>query len=808
MTKGSNVTRRSFLKTAGACAGVAAGSGVLAGAAPLADAASAAQAAGDTREVLCACTGNCDNDMCPVWVTVKDGKAVNIRRFYYDDDRDEIHHQQHNCLRCYDNLERMYSDQRIKTPLRRTGERGSGQFEAISWDEAIKEICDNFKRIADEWGPESIYFFYSSGFNNDKTVQYSRRLCNYMHATANGANLDMNGQFTLPQRVGKTKYVMRGDDYRRMRSAKNVFLWGTNPAESMMVSYHNITKAQENGATIVCIDPIYTLTAQHADKWIPVRPGSDGLLAMAMLQIIMRDGKIDEAYLREKTVAPFLVKASDGHFLRKSDLGQVPAGADDDAILVMEGGATVEADASTAATLEGTFTVEGHEVTTAYSLLRERIDAVDLADVAEKTDVSLDDIEWLAATYADGPSWMQPGFGVDHYANGYTFYEVLIAMAAATGNMTKEGAGITITDSEIDALCFHLENLPLDDDGNDVTEVPGKIYEIWKNKGIPGIYEHPVKALYPIGANIVHNTTERGKTIEMLRDLEFVVTQDFEMTETCMWADIVLPACFHFEREMIGVNGSDYLRYTERAIDPQFESKNDIDIWNLIAEGMGLGEHFGYSLDDLFRIGLDNDEARQFGITLDALKENRVMFANPDPIYKLGEKPFATATGRIEFYQEDLKPQADWHQPDWDWRHETLPYWEPPREAWPENELFKKYPIVFLSPHNRWRVHSMHSHVPTTLEIYPEPVVQMNPDDAASRGIAEGDTVRIFNDRGYVVVKAVMDSGVRPGACVMNHGWDWGQMIEGHYQDLTDNYCKDYACNNNYFDVLCEIEKA
>lgn len=806
------LTRRTFLKASGAVAGAAAIGGLAASyAAPGAGLALAGDGAegGDVKEVLCACTGNCDNDMCPVWVTVKDGKAVNIRRFVYEDDgRDEIHHQQHNCLRCYDNLERMYSSQRIKTPLRRTGERGSGEFEAISWDEAIKEICDNFKRIADEWGPESIYFFYSSGFNNDKTIQYSRRLCNYIGATANGANLDMNGQFTLPQRVGQTKYVMRGDDYRRMRKAKNVFLWGTNPAESMMVSFHNITKARENGGQIICIDPIYTTTASHADRWIPIRPGTDGLLAMGMLQVIMRDGKIDEGYLREKTVAPFLVKRSDGLFLRRSDLGQAEAGSDADAIVVWENSAAVDADGARAAELEGSFEVGGHTVDTAYSLLSERIFEFGLDEIAEKTDIDVETIEWLADTYADGPSWMQPGFGPDHYANSYTFYEVLIAMAAATGNMTKEGAGITITDSEIDALCFHLEELSYNDAGEDVYWAPGKIYDIWRNGGVPGIHEHPVKALYPQGANIVHNTTERQKTIEMLKDLEFVVTQDFEMTETCMWADIVLPACFHFEREMIGVNGSDYLRYAERAVDPQFESKNDIEIWNLIAEGMGVGEHFGYSLEDLFRMGLDNDEAREFGITLEKLKENRVMFANPDPIYMLGEKPFATDTGRIEFYQENIRPQADWEQPDWDWRKETLPYWEPPVEAWPENELYQKYPIVFITPHNRWRVHSMHSHVPTTLEIFPEPVVHVNPEDAAARGIAEGDTVRVFNDRGYVVVKATLDAAARPGCCVLNHGWDWDQMIDGHYQDLTNNYSEDYACNNNYFDVLCEIEKA
>ncbi len=262
---------------------------------------------------------------------MRDGKVVNLRRYDYGDIE-----QQGCCQRCYGNIERMYSDRRILHPMRRVGERGSGEFEVITWDEAIEDICTNLKRVADEYGP-GVRRVHARLGNSMLPDNYYVRLANYIGAARMAAMFDQNGQQAILKRMGNGEgYMPRADDYRRMLDAKYIFIWGTNPSESMSVSYRMFTLARERGAKLICIDPIYNTIAAHSDVWIPIRPGSDGLLAMAMLKIAIRDGHVDEEFLRTRTVAPYLVKDADGMYLRLSDLGRAEAGSEEDAVLVYD----------------------------------------------------------------------------------------------------------------------------------------------------------------------------------------------------------------------------------------------------------------------------------------------------------------------------------------------------------------------------------------------------------------------------------------------------------------------------------------
>lgn len=813
----AHMTRRSFLRTTALLAGGAAVGSQTLGFTSIAEAAESNDAtdgagasaslskeeAAYSNRFLCTCNGNCGADVCPVWVDVEDGNVVNITKYKYEDEDFDA-----NCARCFANIQREYSVTRIQEPLKRVGERGSGEFEVITWDEAIETICTEWKRIIDEWGPESLVFMPGSGAGGT-SKNYYQRLVSYMGGTVLGAMFDQNGQQVVLKRAGAGTTVQRGDDYRHCMEAKNILFWGTNISESYIPIWQYPMRAQENGTKLICIDPVFNTLASHCDEWVPIRPGSDGLLAMGMLQIVLRDQKWDEEFLKHSTVAPLLVKDEDGLYLRLSDLGLAEAESEEDQILVyVDGEGAVPKDRAAEAVLDGKVEIEGIACTTAFTLLKERAESYDLADIAEKTDVPVETIEHLTEVYLDGPSLLWTGFGIDHYGNGYTFYECSFALAMVAGMMGKPGTGYVITDSPVQAQGPATKSIFQPEDAPGYGTFSCSItYDIMQQGGIPGYWEHPIKALYPITGNPIHNNAERGKWQWIYDQLEFVVAADYEMSESCYYADIVLPACFTWEHPNLQVSGSEYLRICEKAIDPLFNSKSDFDIYTLIGRGMGFEDKFTMTEEEMLAASLDNDKCRDWGITWEKLLEEKVMHAFPDEPYRCDVPNLTTKTGLLEFYCENIKPLADEGQ-EWDWRYEALPYWEPPLEAWPENPLFEKYPIVFTTERGKFKVHSQHSHVPMLLELMEEPTVCINPEDAADRGIEDGDYVRMFNDRGTCVAKCAFHAGVRPGMAVMDHGWDWNQFKEGHYSDLTSIENNRYIPNQNYFDQLIQIEKA
>ncbi|MBQ6454056.1 MAG: hypothetical protein IJJ14_06845, partial [Coriobacteriales bacterium] len=179
--------------------------------------------------------------------------------------------------------------------------------------------------------------------------------------------------------------------------------------------------------------------------------------------------------------------------------------------------------------------------------------------------------------------------------------------------------------------------------------------------------------------------------------------------------------------------------------------------------------------------------------------------------YDCANQIFNTATRRLCLYIESPKPRLDWGE-EFDPERFHFAFFEPPHEAWPvsvggyaANPLAQKYPLLFQSSHCRWRTHTTFGNVAWLNELQPEPVISINPDDAAARNIHEGDMVRAFNDRGHVVLRARIDAAMRPGTVNVPHGWQRGQFVEGHYGDLCSEYTEIFDANENYYDCLCEV---
>lgn len=138
---------------------------------------------------------------------------------------------------------------------------------------------------------------------------------------------------------------------------------------------------------------------------------------------------------------------------------------------------------------------------------------------------------------------------------------------------------------------------------------------------------------------------------------------------------------------------------------------------------------------------------------------------------------------------------------------DRLPYWEKPNEAWHDLPVRSKYPFTIISDHSRYRTHTQWWDVPALLELDPEPFVKINAQDAAKYGIKTGDKVKIFNDRGYVVMKAHLNNGVQPGVLTAPKGWEKQQYIDGHFSDLTSRVVNKICANSAFFDVAVAIEK-
>lgn len=290
------------------------------------------------------------------------------------------------------------------------------------------------------------------------------------------------------------------------------------------------------------------------------------------------------------------------------------------------------------------------------------------------------------------------------------------------------------------------------------------------------------------------------------------------MTETARHADIVLPVAGWLEVNDLTAQGTaPNINYVEQCVPPLYESKGDYEICQLLAEGMG--KSIPWMHDEFLAGFLENPTAQAMGITYEELKDKKTMLAFPDGLSVHGAGgQWGTPTGKIDFYIEQMA-HIEWLEGvdmgdaiDMSMNH--LAHFETPHEAWPEdvggyraNELAEKYPLVYTSMRNRFRTHTQFYSSDWLLEVTPDPSLRMNPDDAAVRGIEEGDLVRVFNDRGEVVLRVELHAGIRPGMVVYPKGWQEKDFVKGHCSDLTSCYSGSAIYNSYHFDVLCEVEK-
>lgn len=832
-THGKGVSRRSFLKTTGVLAGAAAVAGSATGAlTALAQTYEPGQRESEGERIFCGvCRGNCSGT-CKLNIHVRDGKIVKTskRKFnsFPNGEVDRI------CLRGLSHPYNVYGPNRIQYPMRRVGERGSGEWERVSWDEAVAEITETWQRIREEYGDQAIAYTRGSG-NMGAISGVASPMFNVFFNKINST------QIKIARDQANTRGINRvvgnlGDwvlnDPSDFKNAKTLFVWGANITDAQMHDWHFIAEAQELGTKLIVIDPIMTQLAAKADLWVPVRPATDAALALSMMYVMVEEDLVNKEFLKVHTCAPFLVREDTGKFLRMSDLGveprvvetereQISAASSsnkgaavgqsatttkviDQPAVLDANGEVVGADDAVDPMLNGTYDFNGVTCRTAYDLLVEDIKEYPPGEASKICDVPAETIVELAHIAIDGPCIHRLGWGSNSYTNGVHAAHANITMAALTGQIGYSGAGTGVGDFK---ACWGINALVK---GMTAAKYPmisalflPEIMRTGKYKG----QDYPIKSLYVYSGNPVCNQVNTNEYIkDIVGNLEYLVVADYTFTDTVKYADIVLPAAHWFEQQdVLAISATQCFIYSEKAIDPLYESKSDMDILRLFADKMGYPDLFSSTDDEYMSQVIDTASLGKLGITWDNVKKNEDMYWYPDkPWIPWENASFKTDSGRMEFYVENPTVQFDMGQ-EFDVERERLPRYFHPTEAYEGSPQWDKYKLILLSERPRFRVHSMWSDNAYLRELDPEPTVKMNPADAEARGISDGDYAEVYNDRGHAVAKVVFNDGIRPGCLVYPKSWQQNQFKAGSWSELLTSAYDPVGVNESYFDNLVEI---
>lgn len=807
------LTRRGFLKTTAAVAGVAAaGSGLVA---MSAHAASPTKGLPDEHSFVNTCRGNCGGK-CVLVGKVREGKLVQTRPY---DTPEGFERSRMGCVKGVTYPQRLYAPNRVLYPMIQRGERGSDNWERVSWDEAISYVADKINKAQAEYGPQSFGLWHSYGsegwlngaYHQSTGVGYHRFLNSF------GGSVILPGGDQAQVYMGLSVVQHGTNSTADYTNAKTLIAWGANVTDTVRCSWPYICDARDKGARIFAVDPRYTITASGADTWIPIRSGTDGALILAMCNFIIDNDLMDKEFLAMKSVAPLLIK-DDGQYFRMSDMGVEPtegpinAWTGQPTIInpeVVFDQATGELTSQFVAkdpALSGEYEYQGTHLRTVFDYVHDKTKQFTVEFAAKECDIPVEQIEDLARTYATNtPSTIVMAQGLCHHVNSRHNYKDLAYLASLTGNIDRKGSTIYLNKNHV-----NVEKTTLVTKEMYPSKSMMKPYARICSERIPEVLEtgklgekdHPLKVIMIVNANPFASESGRQRYLETLKYLDCLVTVDCFMSDTARYSDVILPVGLSFEQEdylQISAHEVDFLM--QKAVEPAGEVKSDFEIYNLLAPKIGLDGLYDKDAEGYLRALLDNDANKKIGRTYDDFKrEGCIADWSEEPA--IGSEN--NATKRVQYYVPHIVARDVVYTklPE----EEKIPWYEHAMEAYQDNPLREKYPLFGNSEHSNYTGHSMYNDIPWIHEIWGDPYVMLNTETAAERGIAENDLVRVFNDRGEVVVRARLTRGLRKDSIVIPHGPQQDAYRVGHPQDLTLCY-SDLTGNSSYNDFLCEVEK-
>ncbi len=696
--------------------------------------------------------------------------------------------------------------------MMRVGKRGEGKFKRVSWDEALNHVATEMHRIKNTYGPTALldqsYAGASYGVLH-KSDQIEGLLARFLGIFGCRTN-----SWSVPSYQGTTTSsrwtfgtIQDGNEDDTFAESKLMIMWGWNPAYTFhggnTVMYMRMAK--QRGCKFVVIDPQYTDSAAVYDAWwIPIRPNTDAAMMAGMAHYIFSNNLQDQGFIN--------------NFCQGMDKGTMPGWAQDkenfkDYIL-------------------GTY--DDEPKTPEW--------AADICGVPAK------DIIKLAHMYATTkPAALKASWGPGRNAYGEQYNRMAAALQAMTGNIGKLGGC-----AEGVGKGFHTEAVayPYDQYSNvwfqaiksdrwahcviNYPNVKREEIGLWPREDNTDGQIPNIKGIFWQGSDWFNQLTNINKDIEAINKLELVVCMDSTITPSGIYADVLLPVATHFERHDTALpwyKGHYYI-HRPKVIQPMGESKTDFQIFTELSYRLG-GEQQGRLYNPKAnRDYWNNDDAvdeaylrewwegkvmhhQHVDMTWNEFKARGVYkFILPRPHVAFQDNielgiPFQTPSGRIEILCTELATVKDWTKTKYGEYIPSIPKWIEPWESL-NHPKTKQFPFHLITPHPRWRTHSIFNNCSWLRETY-EQEVTINASDAKRLGLKNGDTVEVWNERGTVVVPVYATERCMPGVLVIH---------EGAWMDLDSNGI-DRAGNPDfltldapspagafaYNTVLCDIKK-
>ncbi|MGZ4272050.1 MAG: molybdopterin-containing oxidoreductase family protein [Solirubrobacteraceae bacterium] len=629
-----------------------------------------------------ACPHDCP-DTCAWEVTVRDGvaeKLVGVKEHPFT--RGGL------CAKVSHFLERTYSPDRLRQPLMRSGPKGSGAFEPVSWDVALGHIAERLHAVVDEHGGEAVLPYSFAGTQGlVQGASMDRRFFACLGASRLERTICGQAAAAGQLEAAGTLVGMRPFDLLHSRF---IVLWGTNTIVTNLHQWPIVQQARKAGARVVVIDPLLTRTAAAADWHVRPLPGTDAALALGLMHVIVAEDLYDAEYVAAHT--------------------------------------------------------EGFE------RLAAELAAWSPARTEEVTGVGADEVVALARAYATTrPAAIRRLIGIEHHREGARMVRTISCLPALVGAWRERGGGIL-------GPTAWAAYSPLDQGALAGPQPETRSVNMVRLGHALTELDPPVHALVVYNSNPATTAPDSTRVMQGLaRDDLFTVVLEHFMTDTARYADVVLPATTQVEHvDLVPSWGHTYVTYNEPAIAPVGDSLPNTEIFRRLARAMGFdGEAFQATDEELARAALAGARAPLDTIDFERLREVGWAEADlPEDFMPFAQGGFGTPSGRFHLWSDGLAPGFD----------------PPPGDDEPLALMTVKSAHHFLN--------STYANLPRHLAGEGEPLLELHPDDAAARGIADGDVVRVSNARGEVVARARLGDVVRPGVVALPSGW-WASRSPG-----------------------------
>ena len=677
----------------------------------------------------------------------------------------------------------VYNSQRLRYPIKRTRPKGDPNpgWVEISWEEALQEAADKILKLKAEFGPEAIGF-YRPAKAGSPSGEYEPWVVRLASALGTPNTLATTHICQWHRDRGSAYTYGTGIPVPDLDQTKCLLIWGFNPYRTWNSFYAKIKEARQRGITLIVIDPRRTEMAGQADYWLQVRPGTDGALALSIINVMISEKLFDQAFVRDWTNASFLLDASDGTMLRDTD-GCFLLWDENSAKLIKYDSKTMtysgdfrsEGKVVPALEVPTNLTVNGRTCQTVWQAFSKIVAKYTPEKGAEITTVPAELIRQTARTITNSKPFSYFTYnGLEQHTNAMQTNRAITTMYSLTGSLQQPGGNVSLPPLPINDVQgrellaneqkskrLGLAERPLGSASTGMVRAHD-FYEAVLNQR-----PYPVKALLSFGGNLMLANADIELGRKAVSQLDFYMQTELFLTPMAELADIVLPASTVFESWYVrdgfsapSPKARNHLQYRPAVIKPLYDTKPDVQIVFELAQKLGLGDLFwDGDLEAAFNYYLEPS-----GITVEELKKHPTGLSVPQQIKfaQYRETGFKTPTKKVEIYSMAFAQHG----------YPTLPdYEEPALSPKVNQDMAREYPLILTNGKLRCYLHGQQRAIPDLRKSAPYPLVEMSRETAHFCDVEDDEWVYLETPMGRVKLKVHITDEVAAGVVTTQHGW-------------------------------------